>query len=182
MVNDKGKNIIIVILIVLLVSMSIVAVLALNGTISLNGEIKDDTTVEEDKKDEEEEFAESYTIDDVSEKVYGGDPRPVSLILWNDGTFDYSNDITKEYGVGRYSVLQNKIYLDFLFAEVSNSDNKLVVSNLKKELSILSIVNITDGVSKVELQDGDVTLVTLNQPARSGEDFCTSLNEVLNNC
>ena len=30
----------------------------------------------------------------------------------NTNFFDYSNDITKEYGVGRYSVLQNKIYLD----------------------------------------------------------------------
>ena len=132
-----------------------------------NTEINSD----EDIRDNEDNTV-SYTISDVSEKVYGKDGVGYHFVLWNDETFEYSNDVTNEYGMGRYSVLGDKIYLDFVYTLVDGS-NKYELSNLEKEIVILG------SDEKLELKDGGLLISTLDQPARSGDGFTTALENVI---
>lgn len=155
---------------------------------SLNNDceaIKDSTNIDESGNEVNDV---TYTIDDVSEKVYGKDGVPITLILWSDETFSYVNDVSDETYVGRYTVVGDEIHLDYLFAidrgenKQSSSDDTATITNGTKVLKILSKTDYSESHSVVEIQDGDITLITLNQSAREGgQDFYTELRQYLNN-
>ena len=126
--------------------------------------------------DDSNETTTSYSISDIHEKVYGRDTVSYNMVLWNDETFEYINDITKEKGIGYYRVLDDKIYLDFVYA-MTYGTSEYKLSNLKKEITIVRKLEYGD---KLELKDGDLLVTTLDQPARSGDDFNTALQSVIN--
>ena len=100
---------------------------------------------------------------------------PINLILWNDGTFSYKNDVTNENGLGRYSVIEDDIHLDFVFdikdsEDILSSSGSIAVTNKTKIIKIKSKTDYSETHSIVELQVDNIILSTLNQPARSGED------------
>ena len=135
-----------------------------------------DDAIENETLNDKENSTASYNIDDVAEKVYGKDMVDVNLILWNDGTFSYKNNVIGVNGLGRYAIVGEEIHLDFIFDinendnKQSSSDDSIVITNRTKIIKIKSKTNYSDSHSNIELELDDLILTNLAQPAREGEE------------
>lgn len=119
----------------------------------------------------------TYTYEQIAEKVYSAQSH--YLILWNDGTYEYTNDFHRDETMGTYTIDKNQIYLNYLFAidsgndKTSTADDKAIITKGNKIIIINSPSELID-------QDTGVKLISVNQPAREdGRSFYTDLKVLL---
>ena len=158
MKKGKNNNCLISILISISVILLVLCILFATGTISLknsktnnngqnniNDQIKSDfnnetSTVIENSKSSN---GNSKNISNNINKVFISEDNEHYLILWDDGTYKYTNN-NDSGTLGKYSLNNEELVLYYMFSIDSSHKNKVNVTDGSKVLKVVSQSQIID--------------------------------------
>ena len=188
MKQEKNRNVIIALLLVIIVILLVLVVLLATGTVSFksesidntdqssentNNDIINNTNDNSQQVDGNQNESTSSTVDsnNVNRVFISENNTGYYLILWDDGTYKYTNSDGTSGTLGRYSLDNEELILYYMFSIDNTNKNRVNVTDDSKTLKVTSQSQITDG---------DIILNSANQSARvGGENFYTNLYSLL---